>query len=51
MSTSVSDLVNLAIKEALAEDLDDLQAFEDRREEETMDFASFLKQLRKDGRL
>lgn len=51
VSTSVSDLVNVAIKEALAEDLDDLQAFEDRREEETMDFASFLKQLRKDGRL
>lgn len=50
-STSVSDLVNEAIREALAEDLDDLQAFRDREREPTMDFETFLKSLKKDGRL
>lgn len=50
-STSVSDLVNEAIREALAEDLDDLQAFRDRESEPTLDFESFLKGLKRDGRL
>ena len=50
-STSVSDLVNQAIREALAEDLDDLQAFRDRENEPTMDFETFLKSLKSDGRL
>lgn len=50
-SSSVSDLVNQAIREALSEDLDDLQAFRDRESEPTMDFEIFLKSLRSDGRL
>ena len=50
-SSSVSDLVNQAIREALSEDLDDLQAFRDRENEPTMDFESFLKSLKSDGRL
>lgn len=50
-SSSVSDLVNQAIREALSEDLDDLQAFRDRENEPTMDFESFLKTLKSDGRL
>ncbi len=49
VSTSVSDLVNEAIKEVFSEDLEDLEAFEDRKNEETIDFESFLKQLKKDG--
>ncbi len=51
VSASVSDLVNEAIREALAEDLDDLQAFRDRETEVTMDFETFLKGLKSDGRL
>ena len=50
-SSSVSDLVNQAIRDALSEDLDDLQAFRDRENEPTMDFETFLKSLKSDGRL
>jgi len=50
-SSSVSDLVNQAIREALSEDLDDLQAFRDRENEPTMDFETFLKSMKSDGRL
>ena len=50
-SSSVSDLVNQTIREALSEDLDDLQAFRDRESEPTMDFETFLKSLRSNGRL
>ncbi len=50
-STSVSDLVNQAIREAFSEDLDDLQAFRDREKEPTMDFETFLKRLKSNGRL
>ncbi len=50
-STSVSGLVNEAIKDALADDLADLQAFRDRAEETTVDFESFLKRLKADGKI
>jgi len=49
--STVSDLVNEAVRESLAEDLDDLQAFADRKSEPTVDFESFLKTLRGDGAL
>lgn len=50
-SSSVSDLVNQAIRDALTEDLDDLQAFRDRENEPTMNFETFLNSLKSDGRL
>lgn len=50
-STSVSDLVNDVVKEALSEDYEDLQSFRDRENEPTMDFETFLKQLKADGKL
>jgi hypothetical protein len=50
-SSSVSDLVNDAVKQALAEDLEDLQGFRDRESEPTVDFESFLKTLKNDGRI
>ena len=50
-SSSVSDLVNQAIRDSLAEDLEDLQAFRDRENEPTMDFETFLTQLKSNGRL
>lgn len=48
---SISDLVNDAIKGLLSEDESDLAAFEDRKKEPRSDFATFLKQLRSDGKL
>ena len=50
-SSSVSDLVNDAIRQSFAEDLDDLQAFRDRANEPTVDFEEFLKKLKADGKL
>lgn len=48
---SVSELVNDAVKEALAEDLDDLSAFRERASEGTMDFETFVRGLRRNGRV
>lgn len=50
-SSSISDLVNEVIKEAFSEDLDDLQAFSARAAEPSMDFESFLKELKFNGKL
>ena len=50
-SSTVSDLVNEAVRESMAEDLDDLQAFTDRKSEPSVDFETFLKTLRVDGTL
>ena len=48
---SISDLVNAAIRQALAVDAEDLEAFEKRRAEESVDFEEFVKALRRRGRL
>lgn len=50
-SSSVSDLVNQAIRESLAEDLNDLQAFRERESEPAIDFETFLNGLKDNGRL
>ena len=50
-SRSVSDLVNAAVKEALAEDAEDLAAFEERAEEPLMSYDEMVKRLKKDGRI
>jgi len=50
-SRSVSDLVNSAVKEALAEDAADLAAFEGRAKEPLLSYAEFVKTLKKDGRI
>lgn len=49
--TSISDLVNEAVMASLAENADDLEAFEERHSESSVDFETFLKQLRKNGEL
>lgn len=51
VSTSVSNLVNEVMRSSLLEDLEDLDAFEERRNEPTMDFEQFLKKLKEDGKL
>jgi len=46
---SVSEVVNDAVREALAEDADDLTAFEKRRNEPTLSFEVFVKELKRNG--
>ena len=50
-SRSISDLVNEAVKETLAEDADDLAAFEDRVNEPLISYDVMVKRLKKDGRI
>jgi len=50
-SRSVSKLVNDAVKEALAEDAEDLKAFEQRAREPLMSYEEMVKRLKKDGRI
>ena len=48
---SVSDLVNEAVKTSLAEDADDLAAFDLREPEPSYAFEDVVKDLRKRGKL
>ena len=48
---SISDLVNAAVRQTLAEDAEDLAAFRSRAKEPTLDFETVLKQLRRRGKL
>jgi hypothetical protein len=50
-SRSVSEIINNAILQALAEDADDLAAFEERAAEPEISFEKALKELRKNGHL
>jgi plasmid stability protein len=48
---SMSEMVNEAVKSALAEDAEDLSAFEDRESESAVSFESFVQDLRRRGRI
>ena len=48
-SRSVSELVNDAIREALAADAEDIAAFEERVGEPLISYDEMVKRLRKDG--
>lgn len=50
-SESLSSLVNNIVIDAFREDNIDLKAFEERKNEETLSFESFLKQLEANGKL
>ena len=50
-SRSVSDLVNQAVREALAEDAEDLAAFEKRANEPLGSYDEMVRRLKKDGRI
>jgi hypothetical protein len=50
-SRSVSDIVNDAVKEALAEDAEDLAAFEERASEPLITYEEMVKRLKADGRI
>lgn len=49
--SSISELVNQAVREALAEDLEDLQAINDRVAEPTMTYEALLEDLKANGKL
>jgi len=48
---SMSELINDAVRLTLAEDLEDLSAFEERKKERNLDFESVLKELKAGGKL
>lgn len=50
-SRSVSELVNEAVREALAEDAEDLAAFEERANEPLLKYDEMVKRLKEDGRI
>lgn len=50
-SKSISELVNRAVKEALAEDAEDITAFEERANEPIISFSEMVKRLKTDGRI
>jgi len=50
-SRSISDLVNAAVREALAEDAEDLAAFDERADEPLISYDEMVKRLKKDGRI
>ena len=50
-SRSVSDLLNDAVRSELAEDAEDLRAFDARKNEPTMAFEAFVKELKRNGKI
>ena len=46
---SISDVVNEAVRVLLAEDADDLAAIEERRDEPTLSFEKFVRDLKAEG--
>ena len=49
--TSISELVNAAVRLSLAEDADDLAAFRDRADEPRVSFESVVRDLKQRGEL
>ena len=50
-SRSLSELLNDAVRDELAEDAEDLAAFDARKNEPTIAFEDFVKELRKHGKI
>ena len=48
---TISEIVNNILKRALAEDAEDLSAFEDRASEPNLDFEEVLRSLKKRGKI
>ena len=49
--TSLSEIVNQAVRDALAEDLSDLADIEARKNEKPISYESLLKKLKASGRI
>ena len=50
-SRSMSEIINDAVKEAIAEDAKDLAVFDERQDEPLISYEDMLKRLEKDGRM
>jgi hypothetical protein len=50
-SRSVFDLVNEAVREALAEDAEDISTFDERADEPLISYEEMIKRLKEDGRI
>jgi len=50
-SRSISELVNEAVREVLAEDAEDMATYEERISEPLVSYSEMLKRLKKDGLL
>ena len=50
-SRSLSDLLNDAIRAELAEDAEDLNVFDARKNEPTIAFEDFVKELKRNGKI
>jgi hypothetical protein len=48
---SISDMVDDAVRVALAEDAEDLEAFDQRKTERSVSYESLVRDLRKRGRI
>ena len=48
---SISDMVNDAVKAALAEDAEDLSSFSERKNEKSISFDTFVQGLKRRGRI
>jgi hypothetical protein len=48
---SMSTIVNRAVRLSLAEDAEDLEAFQKRKREPNLDFEQFVKALKRRGKL
>ncbi len=51
VSSPVSELVNDAVRAALLEDAEDLEAFKEREKEPVIDFEAFVASLKDNGKL
>lgn len=51
LERSLSDLVNDAVRLALNEDHEDLEAIEQRKDEKTISYEAFLKDLKSRGQI
>ena len=49
--TSISDLVNTAVRQVIAEDAEDLAAFDERAAEASVPYGDFVQSLMRDGKL
>ena len=49
--TSVSEIVDEAVRQLMQEDREDLQAFEDRADEPTVSYEELLKDLKRHGKI
>jgi plasmid stability protein len=51
LDRSISDMVNDAVKAALAEDAEDLTAFSERKNDRNLSFDTFVQGLKRRGRI